>query len=103
VQHAYSDTSHPSILLVLKMELNISMVRSTSPMPSEKQLQESSADVECSHCRSSASRRDGDALRCECGSLLARYVGDRIELKCRRCKRTVTVPIDRAPGGRATS
>ncbi len=36
---------------------------------------------------------DQEALRCECGSLLARYVAGRIELKCRRCKRTVIVPI----------
>jgi hypothetical protein len=31
--------------------------------------------------------------RCLCGNLLARVVGDRVELKCRRCKRTVLVPI----------
>jgi hypothetical protein len=31
--------------------------------------------------------------RCLCGNLLARVVGDRVELKCRRCKRTVLVPL----------
>jgi len=31
--------------------------------------------------------------RCACGSLLARVVGDRLELKCRRCKRTLLVPL----------
>jgi hypothetical protein len=31
--------------------------------------------------------------RCLCGSLLARLVGDQVELKCRRCKRTTLVPL----------
>jgi phage FluMu protein Com len=26
-------------------------------------------------------------LRCNCGSLLAKKIGDRVQLKCRRCKR----------------
>lgn len=34
------------------------------------------------------------SLRCCCGSLLARLVPDGVELKCRRCKRRVIVPID---------
>jgi hypothetical protein len=34
-----------------------------------------------------------DDLRCHCGSLLARLVPGGVELKCRRCKRTVTVPL----------
>jgi hypothetical protein len=46
----------------------------------------------CAHCDGSASRPEGGVLRCECGSLLARYVAGRLELKCRRCKRTLTVP-----------
>ena len=33
-------------------------------------------------------------LRCACGSLLARRVGDAVELKCRRCKRTVLIPFE---------
>lgn len=32
-------------------------------------------------------------LRCACGSLLARLVDGGVELKCRRCKRTVVVPL----------
>lgn len=32
-------------------------------------------------------------LRCGCGSLLARVVGDTVELKCRRCKQTWRIPI----------
>jgi hypothetical protein len=40
---------------------------------------------------------DGDALRCACGSLLARYVGGHVELKCRRCKRTVLLAVQGSP------
>jgi phage FluMu protein Com len=36
---------------------------------------------------------DGD-LRCHCGSLLARWVGGEIELRCRRCKRTFRLPVE---------
>jgi hypothetical protein len=32
-------------------------------------------------------------LRCGCGSLLARRVAEGVELKCRRCKRTVVLPL----------
>jgi phage FluMu protein Com len=33
-------------------------------------------------------------LRCACGSLLARRVPEGVELKCRRCKRTVVIPLE---------
>ena len=33
-------------------------------------------------------------LRCACGSLLARRVAEGVELKCRRCKRTVVIPLE---------
>lgn len=36
-------------------------------------------------------------LRCACGSLLARRIGDAVELKCRRCKRTVLIPFETDP------
>ncbi len=39
--------------------------------------------------------RGGDC-RCLCGSLLARMVRDGVELRCRRCKRTLVVPL--SPG-----
>jgi len=42
----------------------------------------------------------GDDCRCLCGNLLARVVGDRVELKCRRCKRTLLVPL---AGGRRSA
>ncbi len=34
-----------------------------------------------------------DELRCECGSLVARIVAKGVELKCRRCKRLIVVPL----------
>jgi hypothetical protein len=37
--------------------------------------------------------RAHEDLRCGCGSLLARLVPDGVELKCRRCKRTVVIPL----------
>lgn len=46
----------------------------------------------CDHCGSAPVRAgDGAALRCDCGSLLARYTALGLELKCRRCKRAVTI------------
>jgi len=41
--------------------------------------------------RETAAAKPNDSLRCSCGSLLARVVGDGVELKCRRCKRQVIV------------
>jgi hypothetical protein len=35
-------------------------------------------------------------LRCGCGSLLARVVRNTVELKCRRCKRTWNIPLERS-------
>jgi phage FluMu protein Com len=40
--------------------------------------------------------RAADA-RCECGSLLARLTPRGVELKCRRCKRIVVIPLANAP------
>ena len=34
------------------------------------------------------------SLRCGCGNLLARVVAEGVEIKCRRCKRHVIVPVD---------
>jgi len=42
--------------------------------------------------------KDGDALRCHCGSLLARLVPDGVEIKCRRCKRRVVIPLSIGTG-----
>ena len=37
--------------------------------------------------------RSGAECRCHCGSLLARWGRDGIELKCRRCKRVIVLPV----------
>jgi phage FluMu protein Com len=34
-------------------------------------------------------------FRCLCGSMLARLVPGGVELKCRRCKRQVIVPLEK--------
>jgi len=39
----------------------------------------------------------GHDCRCLCGSLLARLVEGAVELKCRRCKRTLILPLSDAP------
>jgi len=33
-------------------------------------------------------------FRCICGSILARLVSEGVELKCRRCKRQIIVPLE---------
>jgi len=50
-------------------------------------------------CRGHAAAAAPRDVRCECGSLLARWTAAGLELKCRRCKRHVVVPLDtvRAP------
>ena len=37
-------------------------------------------------------------LRCGCGNLMARRTQAGLELKCRRCKRVVVVPVPAARG-----
>jgi hypothetical protein len=39
--------------------------------------------------------------RCSCGSLLARLVPGGVELKCRRCKRTLVLPLAAEPSAPA--
>jgi phage FluMu protein Com len=46
---------------------------------------------------SSAAGAASGECRCLCGSLLARWVEDGVELKCRRCKRTLRVPLSPEP------
>jgi hypothetical protein len=38
---------------------------------------------------------DGEPLRCHCGNLLARLVPEGVEIKCRRCKRKVLIPLEK--------
>lgn len=59
-----------------------------------------SADDKYDGCTEASARGDDDeVVRCACGSLLARYVAGQIELKCRRCKRTVMLSIETSPEG----
>jgi phage FluMu protein Com len=53
----------------------------------------STGSTEAERNESAGAHPDGGDCRCLCGSLLARVVGDRVELKCRRCKRTVSIPL----------
>ena len=39
------------------------------------------------------------SVRCCCGNLLARLVTEGVELKCRRCKRFVVLPLQVQAGG----
>lgn len=43
-----------------------------------------------------AGKRDNE-IRCDCGRLLARRAGASIEIKCRRCDRTIVINIDALP------
>jgi len=47
---------------------------------------------------SSATAPHPSDCRCACGSLLARLVTGGVELKCRRCKRTLFVPLAEREG-----
>jgi hypothetical protein len=48
-------------------------------------------------CDGSRQRASADELRCDCGSLLARWTPEGLELKCRRCKRRIIVPVEGSP------
>jgi phage FluMu protein Com len=48
--------------------------------------------------RKNPCRPNDRELRCLCGSLVARVTPVGVELKCRRCKRVVVVPVGTATG-----
>ncbi|MFM2415442.1 MAG: hypothetical protein RL385_165 [Pseudomonadota bacterium] len=48
---------------------------------------------ECDACIAAVDDCEPSALRCACGNLMARLLEGRIELKCRRCKRAVYIPL----------
>ncbi len=39
-------------------------------------------------------KKEATALRCCCGSLVARLLPHGVELKCRRCKRQIIIPLE---------
>jgi hypothetical protein len=52
-------------------------------------------EPERSEPKAVSTMKDGiAALRCHCGSLLARLVPNGVEIKCRRCKRRVVIPLN---------
>jgi hypothetical protein len=53
--------------------------------------------VERAEKRRDTRHRDPSECRCLCGSLVARRVPEGVELRCRRCKRIVVLPLDLAP------
>lgn len=55
----------------------------------------------CDHCGRATTQDTDGVLRCPCGSLIARRVPDGIELKCRRCKRVVVIPLQTEGGAPA--
>jgi phage FluMu protein Com len=44
------------------------------------------------------SNTEGEPVRCDCGNLLARLVPGGVEIKCRRCKRTIVIPLEKIGG-----
>ncbi|MCP9440191.1 MAG: hypothetical protein NHB36_09920 [Nitrospira sp.] len=40
-----------------------------------------------------------EEVRCLCGQLMARLVDNGIELKCKRCRKLVTIPLSRIKRG----
>jgi len=47
---------------------------------------------------------DCDETRCECGQLIAKVRKQGLELKCKRCKRIITIPLSSIKGwGTVTS
>ena len=44
---------------------------------------------------------DCGETRCECGQLIAKVRGQLLELKCKRCKRLVVIPLSSIKGWRS--
>ena len=75
------------------MIFNYIITSNQCSMPRKDQATPLPIEGHCEHCGGVWSGTDDGALRCACGSLLARFVGGRLELKCKRCKRTVMVDL----------
>ena len=46
---------------------------------------------------------DCGETRCECGQLIAKVRGEGLELKCKRCKRIVVIPLSSIKGWSAVT
>jgi len=53
--------------------------------------------MHCPHCNESANHPVPTDVRCECGFLLCKLTEEALEVKCRRCKRVVQLPLDHLP------
>ena len=51
-------------------------------------------EVQCPRCGNYLDGKERVEKRCICGSLVAKLLEDRIEIKCRRCKRIVGIKIE---------
>lgn len=53
--------------------------------------------IHCPKCGAPANHPVPTDVRCECGFLLCKLGTDTIEVKCRRCKRLVYIPMENLP------
>jgi hypothetical protein len=53
--------------------------------------------MHCPHCQEPANHPVPTDLRCECGFLLCKLTETSMEVKCRRCKRLVELPLEGLP------
>jgi hypothetical protein len=53
--------------------------------------------MQCPHCQEPAPHPVPTDLRCECGFLLCKLTETTMEIKCRRCKRLVELPLENLP------
>jgi hypothetical protein len=81
----------------LNLQFIISPDRFPLSMANENNLQQRMDAAHCDDCGVSASGHGSEELRCACGNLIARLVAGRVELKCRRCKRTIMLPVTGKP------
>jgi len=51
----------------------------------------------CPHCGEDSGFPVPTELRCECGFLLCKLTATEIEIKCRRCRRMVYLPLSELP------
>jgi phage FluMu protein Com len=58
--------------------------------------------IQRGHDKNDHYRAEKRPFRCLCGNLLARLVAEGVELKCRRCKRQVIVPLTNKEGVKMT-
>jgi hypothetical protein len=59
--------------------------------------------VDINSARACEASPDGEQVRCLCGGMVARLVPSGVELKCRRCRRILVVPLVDALGAEARS